>query len=123
MKRLAAANVSDTNESADTVSVTTQTLTNFDGSQVLSLLPFSMTVLSSDGPQAAARPRGDVNGNGTVSAFDASLVLQYVVGSMTLDVRSQCAADYNGNGTVSAFDASLILQCVVGGACSSGSCS
>lgn len=57
MRRLAAANITDTNESADTVTVTTQTLTGFDGSQTLSLPPFSMTVLSSDGTQAAAHPR------------------------------------------------------------------
>ena len=81
-----------------------------------------MTVLSSDGPQAAQRLRGDVNGNGSVTAFDASLVLQNVVGVTTLDAISQCAADYNSNGSVTAFDASLILQCVVGGACSTSSC-
>src|SRR5262249_49017035 len=49
MKRLGAANITDTNELAETVPATTQTLTNFDGSQVLSLPPYSMTVLSSGG--------------------------------------------------------------------------
>ena len=123
MSRLGAANITDTNESAVNVTVTTQTLTNFSGSQVLSLPPFSMTVLSSDGStQAAARVRGDVNGNGSVTAFDASIVLQNVVGATSLDSTSQCAADYNANGSVTAFDASLILQCVVGGACSTSSC-
>ena len=124
MSRLGAANITDTNESVNNVTVTTQTLTNFDGSQVLTLPPFSMTVLSSDGStQQASRIRGDVNGNGSVTAFDASIVLQNVVGSTALDTTSQCAADYNANGSVTAFDASLILQCVVGGACTTSSCS
>jgi alpha-L-arabinofuranosidase len=50
MKRLSAVNITDTNESGENVTITTQTLTNFDGSQVLSLPPYSMTVLSTDGP-------------------------------------------------------------------------
>jgi alpha-L-arabinofuranosidase len=123
MKQLTSANITDTNETSNTVAVTTQTLANFDGSTTLTLPPFSMTVLSSDGtPPMAMRSRGDVNGNGSVTAFDASLVLQDVVGAASLDTSSQCAADYNANGSVTAFDASLILQCVVGGACSSATC-
>lgn len=122
LRRLTSATITDTNESSDTVAIATQTLTNFTPSQVLSLPPFSMTVLSSDvGAAAPSRLKGDINGNGSVSAFDAALVLQAVVGSMTLDGSQQCAADYNGNGSVSAFDASLILQCVVSASCS-GSC-
>jgi hypothetical protein len=61
--------------------------------------------------------RGDVNGNGAVTAFDASLILQAVVGAISLDSGQQCAADFNQNGSVTAFDASLILQCVVTGTC------
>src|ERR1051326_8487087 len=48
MKRLTSANITDTNELSDVVAVTTQTLTNFDGSQTLTLPPFSMTVLRSE---------------------------------------------------------------------------
>ena len=87
--------------------------------QPLTLPPFSMTVLSSD---SAARLKGDLNGNGGITAFDAALVLQAVVGAITLDPRQQCAGDYNDNGSVTAFDASLILQCAVGGACSTATC-
>ena len=122
LKRLGAANITDSNESADNVTVTTQTLTNFSSSTTLTLPPFSMTVLSSDGAPMAMRTRGDVNGNGNVTAFDASLVLQNVVGATALDTTSQCAADYNANGSVTAFDASLILQCVTGGSCSNATC-
>jgi alpha-L-arabinofuranosidase len=122
IKRLTSANITDSNENAENIVVTTQTSSSFDPAATMSLPPFSMTVIVSEGTQAAARPRGDVNGNGSVSAFDASLVLQAVVGALTLEGQQQCAADYNGNGSVSAFDASLILQCVVGGTCSGGLC-
>jgi len=122
MRRLTSANITDTNESSDTIAITTSTLSNFDGSTTLTLPPFSMTVLSSDGTTQSARTRGDVNGNGSVTAFDASLVLQNVVGATALDTSSRCAADYNANGSVTAFDASLILQCVTSGSCSGATC-
>ncbi len=123
IKHLTSANLTDTNESAENIVVTTDTASSFDPAATMTLPPYSMTVISAGGQQqAAARLRGDVSGNGAVTAFDASLVLQDVVGATTLDAKSLCAADYNANGAVTAFDASLILQCVVGGACSSASC-
>jgi hypothetical protein len=57
---------------------------------------------------------GDVSENGSISAFDASLILQYVVDLITLEPTQLSAADVSGNGTVSAMDASYILQYVVG---------
>jgi len=57
---------------------------------------------------------GDTNLNADISAYDASLILQHVVGLITLDLPSQCRADANGGADVTAFDASLVLQCVVG---------
>ena len=81
-----------------------------------------MSVLSSDPSTAPLRLKGDVNGNGAVSALDAAVVLQSVVGAVSLDSHQQCAGDYNSSGAVSAFDASLILQCVVGGTCRTGTC-
>ena len=57
---------------------------------------------------------GDVSESGSVSAFDASLILQYSVGDITLSTSQLAAADVSGDGTVSAFDASQILQFVVG---------
>jgi len=55
----------------------------------------------------------DVDMNGACQAFDASLVLQHVVGLVTLDANQLLAADMDGNGLVQAVDASLILQAVV----------
>ncbi len=57
---------------------------------------------------------GDVSLNGRVQAFDASLILQHAVASITLDANQQAVADVSDNGDVSAFDASLILQFSVG---------
>ena len=57
---------------------------------------------------------GDVNGDGSVTAQDASLVLQHVAGKKQLYTGDISAADVNGDGEVTAQDASLILQYVAG---------
>jgi len=58
---------------------------------------------------------GDVNGSTSITSYDASLILQYVVGLITFeDPASQCKADVDQNGGGTSFDASLVLQCVVG---------
>ncbi|MBI2968120.1 MAG: right-handed parallel beta-helix repeat-containing protein [Bacteroidetes bacterium] len=57
---------------------------------------------------------GDVSLNGTVQAYDASLVLKYVVSLITLDATQQGVADVSGASGITSFDASLILQYVVG---------
>ena len=57
---------------------------------------------------------GDVSGNGTISAFDASHVLRHVVEIDTLTALQQRIGDVTGDMTISAFDASNILQYTVG---------
>jgi hypothetical protein len=57
---------------------------------------------------------GDVSQNGTISAYDASLTLQHVVGAIVLLPAQQTAADVTANGVISAMDASFILRYVVG---------
>ena len=58
---------------------------------------------------------GDVSWNCSVTAFDASLVLGYVVGSIRdLSKGQLLAADVTGNKIVSALDAARILQYTVG---------
>ena len=57
---------------------------------------------------------GDVSLNGTIQAYDASLVLQHTVSIITLNAKQQVVADVSGNAGVTALDASLILQYVVG---------
>lgn len=57
---------------------------------------------------------GDVDLNGTVQAFDASYILQYLANQISLDDVQSWNADVSANDTISAFDASLILMYRVG---------
>lgn len=57
---------------------------------------------------------GDVSLNGQVLAYDASLVLQYVVSAIALTPTQKLVADVSGTTGVTAFDGSLILQWVAG---------
>jgi len=57
---------------------------------------------------------GDVSLNGIVQAYDASLVMQNVVGNLTLTSTQVMVANVSGAAGVTAYDASLILQYDVG---------
>lgn len=59
---------------------------------------------------------GDVDGDGEITAQDASLVLQLVAGKITTETEGVVygAADVDGDDEVTAQDASLILQHVAG---------
>lgn len=57
---------------------------------------------------------GDVDFNGLIQAFDASMTLQSTVNLISLTPDQIIAADVDGNSLVQAFDASLILQYIVG---------
>lgn len=59
---------------------------------------------------------GDVSLNGAVQAYDASLILKYVVDPVndSLNDIQKNVADVSGEMGVTAYDASLILQYVVG---------
>ena len=60
---------------------------------------------------------GDVSGDGNITAFDAALILQVVVGILNLGDTEYLTlerADVTGNGVVSALDAALVLQYTVG---------
>lgn len=61
---------------------------------------------------ADAAAYGDADGDGSVTALDASLVLRHSAGTAT--VKNTAAADVDGNGTINALDASLILCRSVG---------
>ncbi|MFK7846898.1 MAG: polysaccharide lyase [Rhodothermales bacterium] len=56
---------------------------------------------------------GDTSLDGTISALDASLILQHSVGLIQLDGQALTNSDVSGNGAASTFDASLVLQHVV----------
>ncbi len=57
---------------------------------------------------------GDVSTNGTIQAYDASLVLQAAVNSIALDAQQTLAADASGDNNITAYDATLILEYVAG---------
>lgn len=76
---------------------------------VSSLSPFAITW---DG--AAGTLLGDVNGDGEITSFDASVILRYEVGLVKDTEIDLKAADVNGDGDVTSFDASLILRYEVG---------
>ncbi len=57
---------------------------------------------------------GDVSLNGKVQAYDASLILQAIVGSIVLNETQEQVADVSADGNITAWDASLILQYVSG---------
>ncbi len=63
---------------------------------------------------AFAAKLGDVNGDGSVTAVDAMMVLQHVAGSRTLTAEQQKKADANKDGQLGAVDARKILQMVAG---------
>jgi len=74
-----------------------------------------------EGPVASgwSQALGDVSRNGSVHAYDASLILREVVGDITLPDPAWPGftvdiADVSGNRGIAAFDAALVLRRVVG---------
>lgn len=67
----------------------------------------------SDG-STGSNKKGDVNGDGIISASDYTLVKKHVLGSGALSGNSLTAADYNNDGIVSASDYTLIKKTVLG---------
>lgn len=57
---------------------------------------------------------GDVDLNGVVQAFDASLIQQYILGLMPLNAQQRLNANVTTDAEITSFDASVILRYVVG---------
>ena len=92
--------------------IQTNTQGNGTSSQELITTAVNYTPFKTTGAKNPAM--GDVSLNGIIQAYDASLVLQYAVGSITLDPTQQVVADVSAAAGITAYDASLILQYVVG---------
>lgn len=59
--------------------------------------------------------RVDINGDGSLNAKDATMILRWVVGKLPdVPANFEQIADINGDGTVNAKDATMILRFVVG---------
>jgi parallel beta-helix repeat protein len=93
-----------------------QSNTQGDGTSIQEIVTDAVDYTSWKTSGAGNPLMGDVSLNGLVQAYDASLILKYVVnsGPDTLNALQQSVADVTGDGTISAYDASLILQYVVG---------
>ncbi len=62
-----------------------------------------------------AATKGDVDGNGEISAVDARLILQVVAGlKKEADLKNAAGADVDGKNGVTAVDARVVLQIVAG---------
>ena len=57
---------------------------------------------------------GDIDRDGQVLAFDASLIQRFVVGTVDLDEDQLARAEVTGDGSISNLDASAVLMLVVG---------
>lgn len=64
---------------------------------------------------AVGLSQGDVNGDASFDVADVVLVLQAIVGQVTLTDVQQAAADFNGDGEVDVADVVLMLQALAGG--------
>lgn len=53
---------------------------------------------------------GDVNEDGTVDSFDASMIIKYFTGRITLTTQQLTIADMNSDGKADSFDANLIVK-------------
>jgi hypothetical protein len=91
-----------------------QTNTQGNGTSTQELITTAVNYLPFKTTGAGVPIMGDVSLNGIIQAYDASLVLQHVVGSITLNSTQQKVADVSFASGITAYDASLILQYVVG---------
>lgn len=92
-------NVTLTAVGASTITSTTDTSGNY-----------AITGFANGAYTVTPTKTGDANG---ITAFDASLNAQHVVGLITLNANQQIAADVSNNGTLTSFDSALIAQYVV----------
>ncbi|MBU0713116.1 right-handed parallel beta-helix repeat-containing protein [bacterium] len=99
-----------------------QSETEGDGSSIQELVSDAVNYTPWKASGAGNPVMGDVSLNGSVQAYDASLILKYVVnplGTDSLLTLQRQVADVSGNGgpdatAITAYDASLVLQYVVG---------
>ena len=56
---------------------------------------------------------GDVDGNGSLTMYDITLVLRHCAGGTQLTGQALLNADLDGNGNVTMYDATLLLRAVV----------
>jgi hypothetical protein len=68
-----------------------------------------ITILSVSG-DAEEYNLGDVNGDGSLTAVDVLLCVNYIIGLVDLEPEEFLAADVDGNGVINIYDALLIAD-------------
>ena len=58
--------------------------------------------------------KGDVNGDGKITASDYVLIKNQIMGTISLDEKSKKAADVNGDGKISASDYVMVKNYIMG---------
>ncbi len=53
---------------------------------------------------------GDVNGDGLINTLDATMLIDYLLGALTLNEFQLAAADFNEDGVVSALDVTALID-------------
>lgn len=71
---------------------------------------FVINVVDPNAPEEPQVLYGDVNGDGKITPYDATLVLRHDAEIESLGDTGLVAADVNGDGKVTPFDATLILR-------------
>ena len=56
---------------------------------------------------------GDVDGNGSLTIFDITLLLRHYMGGTQLTGQALLNADYSGDGTVNIYDVTLLLRAIM----------
>jgi large repetitive protein len=87
-------------------------VSNWYNPDVYDVTPGTFSIYDPDVP---LQKLGDVNNDGFITSYDASLVLLYVVGNTSFNDAQKVAADVNKDGSIGANDASRILMYCVNG--------
>jgi len=66
-------------------------------------------------PAVVIHRDGDVNGDGTVSTYDARLLLVHTLADTPLSDAARQAVDLNGNGEINTTDVRLVMLLAIGG--------
>ena len=102
--------VNYSDSTTEDIAVTSGMVTGYDkttaGTQTLTVTYSAKTTAFN----VTVRKKGDINGDGNVTAADALMALQTVSGRRTLNDLEKYAADVNGDGNITAVDALKILQ-------------
>ncbi|MCD4653711.1 right-handed parallel beta-helix repeat-containing protein [bacterium] len=99
--------------------LTTQTNSSLDSGTVDIGYHYDPWIFPTPTPEPTPTPvcinNGDVDESGGLTAGDAQMAFQIVLGAITPDPEQECRADCNADGVVTAGDAQLIFFAVLGG--------